>query len=106
MPAVRYGIAEKCKLHLETNLPKSFLFGLTAVLVGLGQKARPPMLHTTISSKSHKCRILNPTSARFSPVDILLLLQAAAPVLSVRNEREFVMELRNPRVHLGIMFGR
>jgi len=39
-------------------------------------------------------QILTLTSARFPPADILLLLQAVTPIQSVRNEREFVMELR------------
>lgn len=94
----------------ETDLPTKLLLAWPLCWWGSGRtRGHPHCSQPFISSKSRIRRILNilnPTSARFSPGDILLLLQAAAPVPSVRNEREFVTELRNPWVHLGIVFGR
>lgn len=54
----------------------------------------------------HKGSSSHLSSARFPPAGTLLLFPAVPPAPGVGNEREFVMELRNPGQRWGIMFGR
>lgn len=101
-PAARY----KIQIALgETKLPPSFPWAWPLRLAGPGP-ARPPTLHPGISCSSHKRSSSHLSSARFPPADTLLLFPAVPPAPSARNEREFVMELRNPGERWGIMFGR